>query len=597
MDRVGIVRGGLLVCVVASIGAVAGPSVALGDTGQLTYGDCLTSDTDTTGCAAIPGAASGPFTPLGIIHDVEVSPDGADVYSAAGQGAAVTHFRRDPSSGGLRFIGCITSNNSVDGCLELPDAAFAGVDTSLDGLEGLALSPDGTSLYTAAGDGDAVAAFTRNPGSGTLAFQSCITSDTNVAACTPIPGATADGTNTGLNGLEDVEVSPDGAQVYASVGDGDGVATFSRDAATGGLTYGGCISSNSGVAGCSLIPGAAANGTDTGLARVRETSVSSDGKSLYAVAYDSDAVARFDRAPNGTLAYRDCITSSSAATGCAALPGAGTDADDTPLGTAVSLDLSADGGSLFVAGEYSSTLSRFDRDPATGALTQRGCLTGNSDITSCAQLPGATSGGTGGLALYLESVVASADGNNVYGVTYSGSVVRFARDALSGDLTFSDCLTASTGVGICGQIPGAAPNATNTAFSALSSAALSPDGRNLYAGAEGSGSIARLQRELPANGFTFGKLKRNKRKGIAKLTVALPGKGTLALVGKGVKDAAATALAAGEAKLLVKARGKAAKRLRKRGKAKVGPEVTFTPTGGVANTQGRRVKLIRKRRK
>ena len=127
------------------------------------------------------------------------------------------------------------------------------------------------------------------------------------------------------------------------------------------------------------------------------------------------------------------------------------------------------------------------------------------------------------------------------------------------------------------------------------------DGRNVYVGAEGAEAVSRLNRELPppaalpSNEFTFGKLKRNKRKGTAKLTVGLPGPGSLALGGKGVKAAAREATAAGALKLPVKAKGKRAKRLRKRGKAKLKAAVTFTPTGGEPNAKTKPVKLIRRR--
>ena len=49
-----------------------------------------------------------------------------------------------------------------------------------------------------------------------------------------------------------------------------------------------------------------------------------------------------------------------------------------------------------------------------------------------------------------------------------------------------------------------------------------------------------------------------------------------------------------EVTLKVKATGKANKKLKKKGKAKVGAEVTFTPTGGEANTQTTKVKLKKK---
>ncbi len=110
----------------------------------------------------------------------------------------------------------------------------------------------------------------------------------------------------------------------------------------------------------------------------------------------------------------------------------------------------------------------------------------------------------------------------------------------------------------------------------------------------------------PSNTFSFGKLKRNKKKGTATQAVEVPGPGTLTLSGKGLvrqkrsqtssaRRLNKTVTAAGTVKLKIKAKSKAKKRLNKTGKAKVKAKITFTPTGGTANSQTKRVKLIKKR--
>jgi tripartite motif-containing protein 71 len=98
----------------------------------------------------------------------------------------------------------------------------------------------------------------------------------------------------------------------------------------------------------------------------------------------------------------------------------------------------------------------------------------------------------------------------------------------------------------------------------------------------------------PSNEFTIGKLKRNTRKGTAKLAVEIPGPGALALAGKQVKPQE-TSVGAGESSLTIKAKGKAKRKLKSGGKAKVAVDVTFLPTGGDPNTQSRKLKLKRKR--
>lgn len=88
-----------------------------------------------------------------------------------------------------------------------------------------------------------------------------------------------------------------------------------------------------------------------------------------------------------------------------------------------------------------------------------------------------------------------------------------------------------------------------------------------------------------ASDFSFGKVRRKKQKGIAFQTVNLPGPGQVGLSGPGVATVAGAQAAqqvgsAGPVELKVKPVGKAAKKLRRKGKLAVTITVTFTPTGG-----------------
>jgi streptogramin lyase len=95
------------------------------------------------------------------------------------------------------------------------------------------------------------------------------------------------------------------------------------------------------------------------------------------------------------------------------------------------------------------------------------------------------------------------------------------------------------------------------------------------------------------NEFTFGKVKKNKNKGTATVTVMVPCPGEVELARtKKVKGDEERADAAGEEKLKVKAKGKADRKLEQDGKAKVVAEVTYTPTGGMPNTQDKKLKLV-----
>lgn len=99
----------------------------------------------------------------------------------------------------------------------------------------------------------------------------------------------------------------------------------------------------------------------------------------------------------------------------------------------------------------------------------------------------------------------------------------------------------------------------------------------------------------PSNTFTFGKLKRNKKKGTALLTVNTPGPGTVLLFGKGIKTENGATGEQQSYTLRVIPKGKTKKKLRKAGQVKVKVKITFTPNGGTPNTQVETIKLIKKR--
>lgn len=113
-------------------------------------------------------------------------------------------------------------------------------------------------------------------------------------------------------------------------------------------------------------------------------------------------------------------------------------------------------------------------------------------------------------------------------------------------------------------------------------------------GGSGSGSTTPTPPSSAAT-FTFGKLKLSPKKGTATLAVKVTAAGRLALSGKGLKKATASAAKAGEVKLAVKLVGKAKRTLTATGKAKVKATVTFTPSGGKAVTKTKTLKLKKKR--
>ena len=127
------------------------------------------------------------------------------------------------------------------------------------------------------------------------------------------------------------------------------------------------------------------------------------------------------------------------------------------------------------------------------------------------------------------------------------------------------------------------------------------DSRDANSGAINGGWSLEI---ITSSNFSFGKLKKNKHKGMATIAVDVPGPGTLALGGKGVKAqrtgratgavASKTVTAAGTVELPIKAKGKKKRELNATGRTKLKIKVTYTPAGGSANAVSKRVKLVKK---
>ena len=98
----------------------------------------------------------------------------------------------------------------------------------------------------------------------------------------------------------------------------------------------------------------------------------------------------------------------------------------------------------------------------------------------------------------------------------------------------------------------------------------------------------------PSNAITLGKPVKNKSAGTATVPVTVPGGGALLLAGKGVAARQLAATGAGKLRLKVKAKGAAKAKLKETGKVTVTALVTFIPTGGVAKTVTKKIKLRKK---
>ena len=136
----------------------------------------------------------------------------------------------------------------------------------------------------------------------------------------------------------------------------------------------GCVTGNSEVAarrGCQALPGARQEDGQSSLAGVVGLVPGREGKSLYAVANMSSAIARLALGPApGKIAFGTCFTGDSFLSECTNVPGAQANAGDSPLAKPTAEAISPDGRSLYVtSGDFhDATVARFARDPISGEL-------------------------------------------------------------------------------------------------------------------------------------------------------------------------------------------------------------------------------------
>jgi len=297
--------------------------------GQLVPKGCV--DDPTTGPELCATTAQG----LGDASAVAVSPDGTSVYAVSSQDSSIVRFNRKPS-GALVPKGCITQAGGVDIC----GGEFA---PGLTGSTAVTVSPDGTSVYVAGTSNDAVAVFKRNPSSGVLTPRACIgDNDSGGAACAQ--------TTDGLDGIQSIAVSPDGASVYAAGSLDDAVVRLNRNPANGALTPKGCIDDNDIGSG----PDACATSAD-GLNGAAGVAVSADGRSVYVGSRLDDTVAIFRRSTaSGKLTAEGCVGDNTSATEpCSVL----SEALDGPTAVALSGD-----ASVYVTGIDGDSVAAFSRD-------------------------------------------------------------------------------------------------------------------------------------------------------------------------------------------------------------------------------------------
>jgi DNA-binding beta-propeller fold protein YncE len=464
-----------------------------GDSGGLTQkpgqAGCVSVD-GTGGYSDAAKAGECAVAPaVGLPSALVLSADGRNAYVAAHR-EAVAILDRDPRGRVLAArrgrAGCVSRDGTSGGERarrrhqppELGRARPCATGRALFGVTDVALSPDGRNAYVGSADG--VAVFDRDAGSGAL------TQKRGKAGCLTITGAARGGPAggrpcaraRGLYGAGSVTVSPDGRSVYVTSAD---VLVLRRDRRTGALTQppdrSACVAATrDAVGGRHCVADPAIDGATS-------IEVSPDGRHAY-------AASGADAGGAGAIAILDRDRSSGALTpkrgpaGCIARRGACRRARG--LDGAAAVAVTADGASVYAVSSLGCTVAVFDRDAASGGLTQKpaaaGTATRHGDSGACDNRgPGDRSGFTGG------AVTVSPDGRTVF-VTARAGAAMYARDPRGGALRYAGCVS-DDGEGTCEDVK---------ALNVPISPAVSPDGRDLYVAAQGGDALSAF--DIPRGG-------------------------------------------------------------------------------------------------
>ena len=427
--------------------------------------NCVTEEefSNTTGC--------GTLVPFGLnyAYQVQVSPDGKNAYSVAAAGDLI-EYSRDPASGALTVIGCISSEPSSHPPCASKNATMNV--TAVDEPAALAISPEGKSVYVVSQGGDAndLAAFSRNPETGLLTKVGCIAHEASGTEC-ETQGAK------GLNTPYGVTVSPDGNSVYVASYSDSAVAEFSRDGESGAVEQlpapNDCISSIA-VSECGTTVAA-------GLERAIGVVVSPDDKDVYVAAggeYGEGAIVALEReAETGALTQlpgeAGCISTFDEA--CA---------HGTAINGPEDLVISPDGKNIYANSYDDSAVIELKRNPETGGLTQLGCLASSlaGETGPCSQAKS--------IANPL-GVAISPGGQNLYVSSFGEAAVAAFERLESGGLAQlpepHECVTTnSTG---CGK--------GSTELIGLDGPrrlTVSPDGLNVYVAGQSASTVVELDR-------------------------------------------------------------------------------------------------------
>lgn len=257
------------------------------------------------------------------ITDMAISHDGRSLIIAnqndIGGSSFISIYNRFPQTGDLSF-----ATDIAQGAVSCGGIACTGIDN----ITAIKVSSDNQNIYSISSTDNTLNVYTRDLDAGTITFL-----ERHVHGFLLVDG---------IRNGQDLVISPDGMNIYISGFTDDAIAHFTRNPATGSLTFVRVYENN--LSGISNMDGPKA------------LAISPDGNHLYVTATASNSLVVFSRnQSSGALSFVEShLDNISGVNG---------------LATGIVIKLSPDGAHLYVLSQGDSSVAHFERNPTTGALT------------------------------------------------------------------------------------------------------------------------------------------------------------------------------------------------------------------------------------
>ncbi len=353
---------------------------------------------------------------------------------------------------GLTFGGCFRDS-------QIPAArapACAALPTLGPSMSSIQFPPGSSTQLYATAEGAGATIFSRDPSTGALSYSGCV--PTNIAS-----GCPGSPVRTAVGALSQLAFSANGQYAYAS--DSYQVNWFTREPASGALTFAGCILDSAGHA---LFPEdtSCAGNLETGIGLPQDLTMAPEGEQLYVASPQTNSIASIDVDPvTGALMPGQCASAGATAAGSSIFPSYTCPLTSPQLSQVYGVTVSPDGRTLYATGLGDGSIVPFERTTNAGArpLAQEPCV---SSASGCAEVVPTLARAT--------NAQVSSDGRTVTVGSETGVVSFFSRNTLTGVLTFAGCLApAEADQPACAQDPAGAGAAGGRAY-------LTPDGADVY---------------------------------------------------------------------------------------------------------------------